>query len=316
MKKADIDSILKENQFLRKRNQVLENLLQRETGSVPVPQEQIYRSLLHLCPASLAVTSLDDGVIYDVSDRFCRQSGFGREELIGRTTVEMGFWIAPHEERKKYRELLLRNGQCLNQEYRYRRRNGEVITGLSSAVLITIKKRRYVIVLVMDITDRKRAEEALIQDQVYMRSIIDSFPGVFYIVDQRGRYLIWNRNYEKVTGYSNEEISSMTVMDRTPVPDRKVVSEKMRYIFEQETHFEQYGLVCKNGTVKDYLFNFARMEYQGRLCLMVNGVDISEQKQTQDNLRRFAEDLEDANTALRVLMRGRDEEQKAIEEKL
>ena len=49
---------------------------------------------------------------------------------------------------------------------------------------------------------------------------------------------------------------------------------------------------------------------------MVNGVDISEQKQTQDNLRRFAEDLEDANTALRVLLRERKEEQKAIEEKL
>ena len=91
MNKADINSILKENQSLKKRNQELENLLQREPGPVPVSQEQIYRSLLHLCPASLAVTSLDDGVIYEVSDRFCRQSGFGREELIGGSTVEIGF---------------------------------------------------------------------------------------------------------------------------------------------------------------------------------------------------------------------------------
>ncbi|HNY96074.1 MAG TPA: PAS domain S-box protein [Smithellaceae bacterium] len=117
-----------------------------------------------------------------------------------------------------------------------------------------------------------------------MRSIIDSFPGIFCIVDQQGGYLIWNRNYGKVTGYSNTEISSMTVMDRTPAPDRKAVSEKMRYAFEQETLFEQYGLVCRDGTVRDYLFNYARMDYQGRLCLIVNGLDISEQKQTQDNL--------------------------------
>lgn len=238
MNKTDIDSILKENQSLRKRNQELENLLQREPGPVPVPQEQIYRLLLHLCPASPAVTSLDDGVIYGVSGRFCRQSGFRREELIGRSTVEIGFWIAPDEERKKFRGLLLRDGQCLNQEFRYRKRKGEVITGLTSAVLIQVENRRYAIVLVMDITDQKRAQEALIQDQVYMQSIIDGFSGIFCIVDQRGRYLIWNRNYGKVTGYSNTEISSMTVMDRTPVPDRKAVSEKMRYAFEQETLFE------------------------------------------------------------------------------
>jgi PAS domain S-box-containing protein len=180
--------------------------------------------------------------------------------------------------------MLLRDGQCLNQEFRYRKRKGEVITGLTSAVLIEVENRRYTIVLIMDITDRKRAQEALIQDQVYMRSIIDSLPGIFCIVDQQGGYLIWNRNYGKVTGYSNTEISSMTVMDRTPAPDRKAVSEKMRYAFEQETLFEQYGLVCRDGTVRDYLFNYARMEYQGRLCLIVNGLDISEQKQTQDNL--------------------------------
>jgi len=162
MRKADIDSILKEIQSLRKRNQELENLLKKETpGPIPVAQEQIYRSLLHLCPASLIVSSLDDGVIYDVSDRFCRQSGFSREEAIGRSAVELGLWVQPDEARKKFRDLLLRDGQCMDQEFRYQRRNGNVIICLTSAVLIAIEKRRYAIALVMDITARKQAEEAL-----------------------------------------------------------------------------------------------------------------------------------------------------------
>ncbi|NLA41996.1 MAG: PAS domain S-box protein [Smithella sp.] len=128
--------------------------------------------------------------------------------------------------------------------------------------------------------------EELSRAKIFLRSAIDSLPGMFCIVDQRGRYPIWNRNYEKVTGYSNKEISSMTVMDRTPVRNQKAVSEKMRYAFEQETVFEQYGLVCKDGAVKDYLFKIARMESQVRLCLIVNGVEISEQKQARNNLRR------------------------------
>ena len=179
-------------------------------------QEQIYRSLLHLCPASLAVTSLDDGVIYEASDRFCLKSGFKREELIGRSTVEMGFWIVPDEGRKKFRELLLRDGQCLNQELLYRKRNGEVITGLTSAVLIEVENRRYTIVLIMDITDQKRAQEALTREQVFMRSIIDGFPGIFCIIDEQARYILWNKNYEEVTGFSDEEIRTMTVLDLPP----------------------------------------------------------------------------------------------------
>lgn len=451
MKKADIDSILKENQFLKKRNQELENLLKKKVpGPAPVPQEQIYRSLLHLCPASLIVSSLDDGVIYDVSDRFCRESGFSREEAIGRSTVELGLWVTPDVERKKFRDLLLRDGQCLNQEFRYQRRNGNVITCLTSAVLITLQNRRFVVVLVMDITDRKQAEEArqeiespyrflsdfmtdiawitdvklqtlyitpsitkllgftpdersrqsldqkmtpdsasrvresfarvlavekqgklvaekpatllleyyhkdgttrwmetivrgfhnargelnmihgvsrdvterkrlqdeLQQEEIFLRSVIDSLPGVFCIVDQRGRYLIWNRNYAQVTGFSADEIRSMTVMDRTPAPARKVVSEKMRYAFAHETVSEEYGLVCKGGIVKDYIISTCRINYRGKPCLLVNGIDMTPQKEAQDALKQFARELEDANTALRVLMHRRNEEQKAIEEKL
>lgn len=94
------------------------------------------------------------------------------------------------------------------------------------------------------------------------------------------------------------------------------MAEEIRYAYEHGAFSHEHGLICKDGMVKDYLFNVVRMDYQGRLCLIVNGLDISEQKQTQDNLRRFAEDLENANTALRVLLRERKEEQEAIEEKL
>ncbi len=451
MKKTDIDLILKENQSLRKRNQELENLLKkRESDRVPVFHEQIYRSLLRLCPASLIVSSLDDGVIYDVSDRFCRQSGYSREEAIGRSAVELGLWAVPDEERKKFRDMLLREGRFLNQEFRFRRRNGEVITGLCFAARVTIGKRRYAIALVMDITDRKQTEEALQEsenryrflsehmsdiawitdmnlrtlyitpsiknvlgftpaersrqsleermtpdsvsrvrkalarlrtleeqgkriaekpltlmlefyhkdgsrrwletvvqgfhntggdltvvhgvsrdvterkqaqdelhrEQVFLQSVIDRMPGIFCIVDKQGRYLIWNRNYKEVTGFSDEEIRSMTVVDRKPATNRRVVMEKLRHAFEQETVSEEYGLLCKDGTVKDYFISTCRIRYDERPCLMFNGIDITEQKQAQKALRDLADELEEANKALRTLMLSRNEAQKEIEEKL
>ena len=451
MKKTDINSILKENESLKKRNRELENLLKKRVpGPVPVAQVQIYRSLLHLCPASLVVSSLDDGVIYDVSDRFCRQSGFSRKEAIGRSSVELGLWVAPDEERERFREILLREGQCLNQEFRYRRKNGEVLTGMNFASLVTIDNRRYAIALVMDITARKQTEEALREsenryrflsehmtdiawiadvnlqtlyitpsltkvlgftpaersrqrldermtpdsvsrvrealarllalekkgkriaekpltllleyyhrdgstrwletvaqgfdntrgdltvihgvsrdvtrrkqaqdelqrERIFLRSVIDGLPGVFYIADESDGLLFWNGNFEKTTGFSEEEIRKMPVMGHIAEPDRRNLSNKIKQTALQGEISVEAGLVCKDGTVRDYLFQANRIEYQGRTCRMVAGTDITEHKQTQSALRSFAEELEDANKALRVLLRGRNEGQKAIEEKL
>ena len=167
-----------------------------------------------------------------------------------------------------------------------------------------------------DVTRRKQAQDELQRERIFLRSVIDGLPGVFYIADESDGLLFWNGNFEKTTGFSEEEIRKMPVMGHIAEPDRRNLSNKIKQTALQGEISVEAGLVCKDGTVRDYLFQANRIEYQGRTCRMVAGTDITEHKQTQSALRSFAEELEDANKALRVLLRGRNEGQKAIEEKL
>src|SRR5262249_25634801 len=66
---------------------------------------------------------------------------------------------------------------------------------------------------VLDITDRKRAEERISIEKRFSDLIVESLPGIFYLINDQGRFLRWNKNFEEVSGYSGEEVSRMSPLD-------------------------------------------------------------------------------------------------------
>jgi len=295
---------------------VEKRLNEKTIGRTPVSPEHIYRALLRMSPASVSVSSLENGTIYDVSDRFCQQSGFSREEIIGKSALELGLWSDPQKDRQKFREILFRDGFCRNMEVKHRNRDGAILTCLDSGALITIGNERYMLTLVMDITARKQAEEALLSERDFSRAVMDSLPGLFYIFDEQGNFLLWNKNYTAITGYSDEELRQLSVPDQIIESDRSLFFEKMKSVFQTGEISVEAGLVCKDGTVRTFLFSGTRIQYKGRPCLLGTGIDITDKKKTTNELKLFAESLEDANIAMRVLMNRKDEDRKDMEEKL
>jgi PAS domain S-box-containing protein len=63
---------------------------------------------------------------------------------------------------------------------------------------------------VLDITDCKQFEERISIEKRFSDLIINSLPGIFYLIDDRGRFLRWNKHIEEVSEYSDEEISKMS----------------------------------------------------------------------------------------------------------
>ena len=61
------------------------------------------------------------------------------------------------------------------------------------------------VVVHTDITERKRAEAARIEERNFVQSVIDSLPGIFYLINERGGFDLWNRTFEEVTGDQAEE---------------------------------------------------------------------------------------------------------------
>lgn len=122
-------------------------------------EEKLFK-IFHSVPALIAITTLAEGKFVDINDTCQRILGFPREEMIGKTSVDLGIWES-REARERMVRALEQDGRVRDMEVTFRRKDGAVLTGLFSADLIEFDGQQYMLSMVNDITDRKRMEEEI-----------------------------------------------------------------------------------------------------------------------------------------------------------
>ncbi len=124
--------------------------------------QQRFEQLFRNNPARMAYSELPSRRLVDVNDAFLKGLGFSREEVIGSTADELGCF--PDQEQKlRLAEELAATGRVADLELTVRRKDGGLLHGLFSGELITVNGRQYFLAIMIDITDRKRAEEELLE---------------------------------------------------------------------------------------------------------------------------------------------------------
>ena len=108
--------------------------------------------------ALMAISDFQEGKFIDVNDAFLDALGYRRDEVIGRTSSELGLFRNP-EVRMSILAKLDAGDSAREFEVEVNRRDGSVITGLFSAELIYVGKDACFLTMMVDITSRKRAEE-------------------------------------------------------------------------------------------------------------------------------------------------------------
>jgi len=130
--------------------------------------EEKFAKAFHGNATSMVIARIRDGVIIDVNDAYTGTSGYGRDEAVGKSILRL--W-EHHEDREAFIRDLRRDGAVRNYEARVVNKSGESRVGLISAQVISIQGELAIIASMLDITERKRAEEALRQANARLREI-------------------------------------------------------------------------------------------------------------------------------------------------
>lgn len=123
---------------------------------------------------------------------------------------------------------------------------------------------------------RMPGESFVMPETDFMANAIESLPGIFYVIDTNGRFLRWNANFERVSGYSVEEIGAMHPLDFFEGEDKTRIAARIQEVFATGDSWAEAVLVAKDGTRTPYYFTGKRTEFQSALCLVGMGIDVSE----------------------------------------
>ena len=167
--------------------------------------EEKFAKAFRRSPVWVVLSSLKDGRYLDVNDFFLESTGFAKEEILGKTSVELNTWADP-ETRDKIIDLIRDKGSVHNMEVGRLNRRGERLDMLFSGEVITLGEEELLLSVSLDITVRKRTEEALRDSEERFSLFAQQIPGLVYIKDHQGRYLYMNDKTYQFFGLSLEEI--------------------------------------------------------------------------------------------------------------
>ena len=122
--------------------------------------EKRYRIAFQTSIDAISISRLSDGSLIDCNQAFFDIVGYEREEVMGRTSLELGIW-ADECDREKMVQMLLDKSICRGLEARFRKKSGEILWGQMSASMIEVDGTPCVLSMTRDITQAKLAEEEI-----------------------------------------------------------------------------------------------------------------------------------------------------------
>jgi PAS domain S-box-containing protein len=126
--------------------------------------EEKFERAFNANPEPITIATISDGRYIDVNESFLRITGYRREEVIGRTSLELKIWEGP-KDRAKFLEILKKQGSVRDLETTFFTKSGEQRTGVISAEIIEMNGEKCAIAIVKDSTDQKALEKQLRQSQ-------------------------------------------------------------------------------------------------------------------------------------------------------
>ncbi len=250
--------------------------------------EERFSKAFYASPQAMCITHIEDGAIVDCNESFARMVAYSRQEIIGRTSFDIGIWTSS-EARNRTNAKIVKNGGTEDFAHRFTDHTGKVHDIISSGQLIELEGKPYILSVANDVTERKRAEEALRESEEKFARVFHSGPLVISITRlSDGRLIEVNETFVQVTGFTREEALGRTPfeLDFWVMPENRIEGlAQLRTGSHVHNHEERFRM--KDGRILTCLISAEIIEINGEKCVVTVINDISERKQAEEALHQL-----------------------------
>ena len=258
-------------------------------------------------PASIVLLRLPEKKYIDVNETVLRTFGFSRQEVIGKTGDELDIFVE-QDKRQIAQTQLTQQGYVEIFEMKFRRKDKTILDGLFSAEIIQHREKRYILVVITDITSRNLKQQTQRENEEKYRTILETTEG-YYEIDLAGNFTFFNNSVCTLLGYSENELRGMNNRQYTSRETARKVFQAFNKVYRtgQPTKEFDWEIIRKDGT-KRYIEQSASLkkDVSGK-PIGFRGIihDITERKQMEDALRKseenFRHSLDDSPLGVRIV---------------
>jgi PAS domain S-box-containing protein len=285
---------------------VMRDLTERKQLEEELRQSRMYLGLLIESLSQMVWTCRPDGECDYLSSQWVRYTGIPESEQFGLGWLDQ---LYPNDRETTIAEWnrAVKEKKIFDTEHRIRRADGNYRWFKTRAVPILSEEGEISkwFGTHTDIEDQKRVEALLrenegrlLVERDFSNEIIDTLPGVFYLFDQQGKFLRWNKNLEEITGHSGDEIAMMAPLEFIVEENRPAVERKIEEVFVHGEANIEARLLTKNGLGVPYFFTGRRIVIDGRPHLIGNGVDVTERRRGEETAAYLAAIVESSDDAI------------------
>jgi PAS domain S-box-containing protein len=280
--------------------------------------EERFAKAFRASPDGLVISRIADGLILEVNESWTKLSGYDWDELIGKSTLDLGLYVDPAD-RPRLLAILKEQNYVRDFEFLLRRKTGEARLVTFSAEPLELHGEHCWLTIVRDITERKQAEEALRESEeqarrqlAHVEAIYATAPVGLCILDTDLRFLRINKLLAEIDGKSVEEHLGRTV--REVVPDvADVVETALWRVIDTggpALNVEyRFVLAAQPGAIRDFIASYYPIKNGSGQALGVNVVvlEITERKKIEEELEHLLGEEKAAREEAEAVNRMKDE---------
>jgi len=185
----------------------------------PMATEESFSKAFHANPGPMVLSYPDSGKLIDVNEQWVKLIGYAREELIGRSSKELGIFEDWSERAHLVNELKIK-GTVRNFPIGTRTKTGEIRKVLWSAEMITHQGEEVMLSLLYDITERLRIEENLRASEERFKRLLQNSNDIVSLLDEHGVRTFTAGPSERILGYEAHELTGVSAFDHIHPDDR------------------------------------------------------------------------------------------------
>ena len=205
----------------------------KQSLTISKESEARFQKAFHTNPDAININRLADGMYVDVNEGFTQNTGYSREEVIGKTSSELDIW-ADSSDRARMVEELVSEGKVTNFESKFRMKDGSIRSGLMSAAIIDLNGEQHIISITKNIDLLRRVEEELRIREDTLNTVFQAAPnGIGMVINREFQWI--NPRLCEMTGYSEEEL----------------IGNNARIVYESEEEYLRVGRVKYSSIEKD-----------------------------------------------------------------